>query len=293
MSLKKYKALCTVVELGSLSKAAEIIGCSQSAVIHMLSDLEEQFGCSLLVRNKRNIILTTEGATLYPIIKRVIDADSILQQSIRNIKSFDLGQIRVGAFTSVAVHWLPDIIKGFQSQNPNIQFSLKNGDYYDIEEWMRSNEIDVGFITLPSSLPCKQVKLTEDPLLAVLSTNHEYASKDYFPISQIANEDFIGLLETSSHDTRRIFSENSITPNIKFTTKDDYAIIAMVEKGLGISILPELLLAGRTQNVVTKELYPKCKRTIGLAISDSALSSPLIDAFCNYVSQWINQSKEN
>ena len=292
MSLKKYKAFCSVVELGSFSKAAQQLGCSQSAVSHMLNDLEKACGYPLLVRGSRKIVLTTEGAALLPFIKKVVEADELVEKTASGLKSLDLGMIRIGAFTSVAVHWLPDIIKGFQKQNPNIQFSLKNGDYHDIEQWLQNDEIDVGFITLPSDVECRQIKLTEDPLLVVLSTNHPYALKATFPITQVSNEDFIGLLETSSHDTKRIFAENHITPNIKFTTKDDYAIIAMVEKGLGISILPELLLSGRTQHVVTKELYPKCKRTIGLAVSSGATESPLVNSFCDYVQHWVAQLKE-
>lgn len=290
MSLKKYKAFAAVVEKQSITKAAESLGCSQSAVSHMIRDLEEELGTKLLLRNSRQIVPTNEGSAILPYIRDMLTLDSKINQEIAELKGLRKGKIRIGAFTSVAVHWLPDIIKEFQQEHPNIEITLKNGDYHDIEEWMNHNEIDVGFITLPSSLKCKQITLADDPLLAVLSLNHPYAKEEMYPVSHVSEENFIGLLETSSHDTKRIFAQNHVTPNIKFTTKDDYAIIAMVEKGLGISILPALLLDGRSQNVITKELFPKCKRIIGVAISNTAESSNLINAFCTYLQCWVKKN---
>ena len=80
-------------------------------------------------------------------------------------------------------------------------------------------------------------------------------------------------------------------PNIKFSTKDDYAIIAMVEQGLGISIMPELLLRGRHDNVVIKELVPPSKRTIGLAIGETSSQSPATRKFADYIIKWVKEKK--
>ena len=101
------------------------------------------------------------------------------------------------------------------------------------------------------------------------------------------HESFISLLESSDHDTRAIWNTSGVTPNIRFTSKDDYAIIAMVEQGLGISIMPELLLQNHTDNVVALELVPKASRLIGLAIPNASRTSPATRSFADCVVSWI------
>ena len=82
-------------------------------------------------------------------------------------------------------------------------------------------------------------------------------------------------------------------PNIRFYTKDDYAIIAMVEKGLGMSIMPELLLQGRTANLRVLPLIPEAKRTIGLAIAAGDRAGPATRRFADYVVQYVKNSAQS
>ena len=86
-------------------------------------------------------------------------------------------------------------------------------------------------------------------------------------------------------------SDAGIKPNIRFSTKDDYAIIAMVEKGLGISIMPELLLKGRHDDVVVKELVPPSKRVIGLAMTETSKDSPATRRFADYIIDWVKRER--
>ena len=110
-----------------------------------------------------------------------------------------------------------------------------------------------------------------------------------FPVAQVQYESYISLLESSDHDTRAIWRNSGVTPNIRFTSKDDYAIIAMVEQGLGMSIMPELLLRDHTDNVVVKELVPKASRLIGLAIPNASGTSPATRSFADCVVEWIKE----
>ena len=91
-------------------------------------------------------------------------------------------------------------------------------------------------------------------------------------------------------DARSVLNAAGVRPNIRFTTKDDYAIIAMVEQGLGMSIMPELLLRQRSENVVTKELVPRPSRMIGIAIPNASRSSPATRSFTDFVVEWIKRN---
>ena len=171
--------------------------------------------------------------------------------------------------------------------HPHIAFKLLNGDYHDVERWLQEGSIDVGFVALPARVECRTLPLRQDRLLAILPKDHPKAKLDRFPLADIPGEDFISLLKSSDHDVRNAMALAGVKPNIKFTTKDDYAIIAMVENGLGISIVPELLLKGHTDNLRAMELFPGARRTIALAVPETAGLSPAVQAFIECVKNWV------
>lgn len=287
MNIKKYETFVKIVELGSLTKAAQALGCTQSAVSHTLSDLEAEFGFSLLQRGRGGAKLTENGARVLPAVRGILNYSEQLHQTVSSIRGLDTGAIRIGTFTSVAVHWLPGILKAFGEAHPSIEFKLYNGDYGDVNRWLAEGSIDVGFLSLPAETDCECIPLAQDRLLAVLPRDHPMAGLPRFPVRQVEHEPFISLLESSDMDARSVLDAAGITPNIRFTTKDDYAIIAMVEQGLGISIMPELLLSRRPENVVTLELVPKASRMIGIAIPNASKNSPATRSFADFVVEWI------
>ena len=291
MSISKFETLAKVCELGSLTKAAEALGCTQSAVSHTINSLEEQFGFAILTRSRAGVKLTDDGQRIMPSVRGILNYYEQLNQTVSAIRGLDFGTVRIGAFTSVAVHWLPGVIKEFQRDYPNVDIKLLNGDYHDVEKWLTEGSVDLGFVNLPTSLNCECIALMEDRLLAILPPDHKFASYPKFPLVECETEAFITLLETSNHDANKALSAAGIKPNIKFSTKDDYAIIAMVEQGLGISIMPELLLRGRHDNVAVKELVPPSKRTIGLAIGETSSQSPATRKFADYIIRWVKEKK--
>ena len=232
MSISKYETLAKVVELGSLTRAAEALGCTQSAVSHAINNLESELGFAVLTRSRAGVKLTGDGERIMPAVRGMLNYEEQLRQTVSAIRGLDFGTVRIGAFTSVAVHWLPGVIKEFQADYPNVDIKLLNGDYYDVERWIEEGSVDLGFVNVPTSIRCECVPLMEDRLLAILPHGHKFESYPKFPLVECETEAFITLLEESNHDANRALSAAGIKPNIRFSTKDDYAIIAMVEKGL-------------------------------------------------------------
>ena len=285
MSIQKYQVFLHVMEAGSVSRAAEDMGLTQSAVSHALSSLEEDFGFKLLTRSRAGVRLSSEGKRILPAIRDILSAEERLRETVSSIHGLSTGTIRVASFSSVAVHWLPAMLKAFQAQYPQIRFKLLNGDYHDVEQWMEEGAVDLGFVSLPTRAPGKVTPLMEDRLLVILPKDHPLASLPSFPIGYARQETFISLLESSDHDLRRALDAEGIRPHIRFITKDDYAIIAMVEQGLGIAIMPELLLRGRTDNIAALELKPQASRTIALAVTEQGQQSPAARMFADFVVQ--------
>ena len=290
MNIAKYQALVTAVEEGSLTIAAEKLGCTQSAVSHSIAGLEEELGFALITRNRSGVRLTPEGERLMPSVRNLLSSAEQLRQTASSIRGLDSGTVRIGSFTSVAVHWLPAILKHFQQDYPKVEIKLLNGDYNDVDRWIRDGSVDIGFITVPSELECKTVALMEDRLLAILPEDSRFSNYPKFPLVECEREPFISLLQSSDHDARRALDAAGVKPNVRYYTKDDYAIIAMVEQGLGISIMPELLLKGRHDRLIKLPLVPEARRTIGMAIAASEKAGPATRRFADYVVKYVKEN---
>ena len=291
MALDKYQTLMTVVDAGSLTRAAEQLGCTQSAVSHSLDALEKELGFALIKRSRAGVRLTGEGERLLPAVRGFLSAAEQLRQTASSIRGLESGTVRIGAFTSVAVHWLPPVLKEFQHDYPKVDFKLLNGDYHDVEQWLTDGSVDVGFVTLPSPVDCEYIPLLEDRLLAILPKHSRFEHYPRFPLVECETEPFISLLESSDHDARRALEAAGVKPNVRFYTKDDYAVIAMVEQGLGVSIMPELLLKGRQYDLQILPLVPEARRTIGLAIAAGAKAGPATRRFADYVVRYVATQK--
>lgn len=289
MNIQKYRAFVKTVEYGSFTKAAEILNYSQSGISRMIHDLEKEWNVVVLERDRSGVRLTSDGLVLLPFARRVCSAYHQLQRQVEHLNGLESGLIRIGTFSSVATHWLPGIIKDFQKDYPKIDYELLLGDYLEIERWILEGHVDCGFLRLPT-LPELEIELLQqDKLLVVLPENHPLAGCQRFPISALSNDPFLLLERGGKAEISELFDRCGITPRVQFTTWDDYAIMSMVESGLGISILPELVLKRIPYRIVTKELEMPAYRKIGLAFRNQERASLAVKRFLEYVKSSFDQ----
>lgn len=283
MNLQKYLSFVKTVEYGSFTKAAELLNYTQSGISRMIADLEKELGITLLERSKYGVKPTSDGMTLLPYAQKLCSEFDNLKIQVDELKGLESGLIRIGTFSSVATHWLPNIIKEFQKDYPNIDYELLLGDYTEIEEWIRTGRVDCGFLPLPTYEEFETVFLQKDRLLAVIPENHRLADEEKFPVCALCDEPFMMLEKGERSEIAQFLKENKICPNVKFTTWDDYAVMSMVESGLGISILPELILKRAPYKIVVKELDVPAFRDIGLALRNKKTASLAVKRFIDYI----------
>lgn len=283
MNIQKYMAFVRTVEYGSFTKAAEMLNYSQSGISRMIKDLEQEWSVSLLERGRSGVRLTSDGLKLLPFAKSVCNEYQKLQMQVEELNGLQSGLIRIGTFSSVATHWLPSIIKEFQKDYPNIDYELLSGDYREIESWILEGRVDCGFLRLPTLPEFDTIFLEQDKLLVVLPENHPLVNYEYFPIKALCDYPFILLEKGAKADVSEIFERSNISPKVHFTTWDDYAIMSMVESGLGISILPQLILQRIPYRIVAKELEVPAYRKIGLALRDKKNTSLAVKRFLDYL----------
>ena len=283
LGISKYLAFVSAAEHGSFTKAAEALNYTQPAVSRMIKDLEDEWGVSLLERGKSGVKLTSDGLKLFPYVKNLCDEHLKLQMQVDELNGLQSGIIRIGTFSSVATHWLPNIIKAFQKDYPNIDYELLLGYYTEIEDWIAQGRVDCGFLRLPACHDFETVFLEQDRLLAVLPENHYLADKEKVSVADLCSEPFMLLEKDTKAEISAIFEKNGLTPKTHFTTLDDYAVMSMIENGLGISILPELILRRIPYKIVAKELDIPAYRNIGLAVRNKKTLSLAAKKFIEYL----------
>ena len=291
MNIQKYMAFVKPVECGSFTKAAEVLNYSQSGISRMINDLEKEWSVSLLERGRAGVRLTSDGLKLLPFAQNVCNEYQKLQAQVDELNGLQSGLIRIGTFSSVATHWLPNIIKEFQKDYPNIDYELLLGDYTEIESWISEGRVDCGFLRLPTRPEFETIFLEQDKLLVVLPEDHPLVDCECFPVKALCDYPFMLLEKGAKAEISEIFEKCNIEPKVHFTTWDDYAIMSMVESGLGISILPELILQRIPYRIVIKELDIPAYRKIGLAMRDKKSASLAVKRFLDYL-QCRNNSKD-
>lgn len=282
-NIQKYLAFIKTVEYGSFTRAAEILNYSQSGISRMINDLEREWNVSLLERNRTGVKLTSDGMKILPLAQSVCREFARLQEQVDEINGLQAGLIRIGTFSSVATHWLPNIIREFQKDYPNIDYELLLGDYTEIEEWIRTGRVDLGFLRLPTAGEFDTEFLEDDKLLVVLPEDHPLAGCEKFPVQALCDYPFMLLEKGAKAEISEIFERNGITPQVHFTTWDDYAVMSMVEGGLGIAILPQLILRRIPYRIVVKGLDVPASRRIGIAFRDRKHASLAVKKFVEYL----------
>lgn len=279
----KYQALLKTAELGSITRAAEALGYTQSAVSRMIAELEQSWDLPLLTRGRSGAVLTAEGELLLPYLREVRAAHGALDEQVGELHGLTRGTLRVGTLTSIAVHWLPELMKSFLERYPSIRFELLGSvEYAEIEEWVAQGRADCGFLSPPVRPGLELVPLRRDQLVAILPPDHPLAQADAYPIAAFAQDPYIRLTEGRDRELAGIFRRQGVTPNVAYTVDDDYAIIAMVESGLGVSMLHELVLRRTPYRVAIKPLDPPQFRDLAL-IARAGQSSPLVRRFIEHV----------
>ena len=278
----KYRAFLKTVELGSFTRSAEALHYSQSGVSRMIAELEREWGVTLLSRGRGGIALTAEGERVLPRIRALCAADDALSAEVDALNGLESGRIRIAAFSSVAAQWLPAVIRAFREDYPGIDYELFTGIGAEIEARVLSGEADCGFLCEPITGALQTQPLADYPLLAVLPEEHPLTALERVPLAALTTEPFMMLEYGEPEHIARLFSGAGLTPDVAFASSDDFAIMSMVENGLGVSILPELILRRTDYRVVTRPLDVPAELTICLALRRGGMSAA-VEKFLQYV----------
>ncbi len=282
MKTSRYEVFLKIVETKSLTRTAAFFGCTQSAVSQLVRALESDLGVTLLARNKNGVRLTAEGEYLLPSMRQIVGGERSVFEKSLELQNLNTGLIRMGIFTSMSCQWLPPYLKKFRERYPNINFELLQGDMLQICDWLRNGLVDIGFMTRPDSDEFAFRELLEDRMHIVLPPEHPLAGGEV-RLADLAEETFVLMESGYSQIVEKIFRDAAIRPKRQYTVKDDYTVMSMVESGLGVSVLPELLLQRTPYRLYACPATPAYFRRLGVSWLRKDENSVAVHKFVQYL----------
>lgn len=274
MDTKKVQALLAAIDLGSLTAAASELGYTQSGLTHMMNSLENELGLNLLLRSKSGVRLSPAGQELLPELRSLADAADALDLAAEQLRQRNCSTLRLGAYSSIARHWVPQIMAEYRKVCPDTQVSLTMDGLVELYSAVRDDQLDCIMTSYDESLAqgFGWIPLWEDELVAVLPESFPLEG-DVLPVERFDESQF--LMPSQGADTyiRPIFaaSPRKIGPHIITTNLDDESIVSMVEHGLGVSLLSRLVVKGMNYQVKIVPISPKHFRSLGIIVSEKRM----------------------
>jgi DNA-binding transcriptional LysR family regulator len=287
VNLNYYTVFLDIAKTHNLTETAERMNYTQSGVSHIVAELEKQLGVTLLIRRKQGVLLTAEARQLVQTMQEVIAQNDKLLQRADHLSGHSGNVVRVGTFLSVAVHWLPHILRKFERENPEIRVVLRDGLYQDVEKWLAAGEIDCGFTSRSSRSDFEFIPLRSEPLLAVLPKDHPLAAQKCVTLKELSVLPFIVPGEGSNYDIGRMLEMERVSMTYRYSVNDDYAALAMVRNGLGVTIMPRLILEENRRGLCALPLKNDYERTIGIAIQQQGTRPVACGTFIDCTQRWL------
>ena len=295
METARCRAFLAAAETGSFSKAAEALSYTPSGVNQLVTALEKELGFPVFRRNTKGVTLTENGELLLPTVREFLRQEDRLFELATEINGLLIGSVTIAAYSSIATHWLPAVIRAFQKDYPHVSIRLMEGIWQEVSAWLDERTADIGFFSYQEGMPYEWIPLAEDPMLALLPPDHPLADARVYPMVNLSQERIVRLTEESNNEVSKIYESFKDLISSPLSTycevNDDYSVMAMVESGLGVSMLSELVTKRMPFNICLKEFDPPQYRDIGVAVKKGRRPSPATERFIEVVLEFFEDNK--
>ena len=289
MTLFSYEIFDAVARQGSFNKAAQQLHLTPSAISHAIAVMEAELGFTLFNRGKNGVTMTSYGASLYPSIRAVLNSDEALQQSIARLNGLEKGKVKLGAFNSVCAGLLPQILKSFMASFPQIEVEVYQGTYDDVKEWLRTGQVDIAFLSSTCREEFSLTELFREPLLCIVPQDWPEPQDGVMTPALMNGQSFVVQCDATDAEMRQFLKKYKIGTERRCHVIDDQSNIAMVEAGLGISIMPQMLLRDCKAAVKVYPIEPEEYRVVGLAVQRPASMAPAVEQMFHHIVEYCHE----
>lgn len=299
--IQRLRALALVLDLGSISAAASVLGYTQSAVSQQLAALERAVGTPLVERSQRPLRATRAGATLRPHIERVLAAVGSAEAAVGDLRG-GTSRLRLAAFPSALSSFVPAAIRDLRRAHPQLVVQVLQLETYEAVERLHSGDADLAVVhhmpgvAVPETAGLQRRRLLVDHLHVVLPQGHRLARRDAVSITDLESEPLIlPRRDTPASRFRSLIehlcAQAGFAPRVTYELDDLPAAQAFVAAGIAIVPMHGLTLATLPPGATARPLVerPTGSRTIEAlapAAARTAVADDLLDRLTHAASAY-------
>lgn len=278
MDTLKIKAFFLINKYKSFSRTAEEFGYTPSAISHMADSLEEELGIKLFNRTRRGIEITDSGKKLYDKFEALLKAEKNLIKSAAELSVNQELSLKIGTFSSIALHILPEILQEFKKHYPKVKITILVDDYMD--NWLSDGTADI-ILTDETADEDNWKPFIKDEFVAVVPDNI-FCNTDEITPEDLYKHPFIQLDEKILDD---YFDYSKFREIIPIKSIENTSAVYMVKENLGVAVLPELSIKNIPSGVKILGLKPAISRTIGFAYNEKNVTNAC-KMFVRYIKKY-------
>jgi len=279
MTFTQLEVFAALARAGSFSRAAALLGITQSAVSHAIRGLETELGLALFQRESGQSTLTEAGARLLARSNDILQQREALQQEATTARGLARGTLRIASFGSTSsLRLLPALLDAYARVQPEVEVHVEEQDDATVVRWLLEQRAEIGFVTLPDER-FETVPLVHDEFVVVLPEGHRLAQRKHLRLTDLDGEPFIRTGAGSGTVVDKMLADAGASPRLLYRFEQLSSILGFVALGHAVAIAAKLALPDEPQGVVYRPLQPQMRRTTGLAVRSVKRLSPAAAAF--------------
>lgn len=244
MTSEQLRAFLQVAQEGRFSTAAKGLGLSQSGLSRQLQALETELGVRLLVRTPAGAVLTDAGERFLPHARRALEALFAGTAELEQLSGTPHGPLALGSLHTVGAYLLPDLIAAFARSYPEVRLRLSESLAPELEEGVSRGALDLAILSLPvRRADLVAQKLWEEPLVLAVPRGHPLTKLGRpVALTEVVEEPWVVIPGmTGTRALEAACEARGVTPRVVLETDNSEAMRRMVERGLGVALVPELM----------------------------------------------------
>lgn len=285
LNLRQIEAFKAVVEHGTVSQAAEVLGVSQPAVSKLLAHLEATTGLTLFDRVRGKLACTQHGMRLYEEIDRTFSGLRQLERAVESLRRDKQRSLNVGVLPALSGSFIRRVTSEFLAEHPDVRVSIRTRGSQFLAEWLAGRQIDVALLGSRVDNPyIDREPLFEYPLICALPVNHELTRKRIIRPGDLSGVPFVGFsTDSQTHGlVMKAFESVGAELNVVLTTDTAPTVCEFVAAGQGVSLIHPLFANGMQNRLVLRRFAPELQFHFQLCRAQASRNAALVESFIQH-----------